>query len=100
MKLGILINSNKHLPVITGIVRAAVARGNKVIIFSMDEGTKLLEEPDYVSLAEIQGISMSYCDHSAIELSVNTDGLSESIGRSSQYSNAAMNHEADKVLVL
>ena len=100
MKLGILVNSKKHLSAITGIVRVAAARGNQVTLFAMDEGTRLLEEADYVSLAELQGVSMSYCDHSAVELSVNTSGLSDSIECSSQYSNAAMNHDADKMLVL
>ena len=100
MKLGILVNTNDHLAAIAGIVRAAVAKGHQIIIFAMDEGTRLLEEPDYVSLAGLQGVSMSYCDHSSQELKVNTEGLSSSIERSSQYSNAEMNHYSDKVLVL
>ena len=100
MKLGILVNTNDHLSAITGITRAAAAKGHQVTIFSMDEGTRFLEAPEYVSLSELQGVSMSYCEHSALELTVNTVGLTDSIERSSQYSNAAMNHNADKVLVL
>ena len=100
MKLGILVNTNDHLPTITGVVRASVAKGHQIIIFAMDEGTRLLEEQDYVSLAGLQGVAMSYCDHSAQELNVNTEGLTPSIERSSQYSNAEMNHYSDKVLVL
>ena len=100
MKLGILVNTNDHLSAITGVTRAAVDKGHQVTIFSMDEGTRLLEAPEYVSLSELQGVSMSYCEHSALELTVNTAGLTDSIERSSQYSNAAMNHNADKVLVL
>jgi len=100
MKLGILVNSKKHLPAITGIVRVAAARGNRITLFAMDEGTRLLEEADYVALADLEGVSMSFCEHSAVELSVNTGGLSDAIESSSQYSNAAMNHDADKVLVL
>lgn len=100
MKLGILVNSNMHLSQIAGIVKVAAARGNEVTLFAMDEGTRLLEEPEYVSLAGLRGVSMSYCEHSAVELSVDTGGLSESIESSSQYSNAVMNHNADKVLVL
>jgi predicted peroxiredoxin len=100
MKLGILVNTNDHLSAIMGVTRAAVDKGHQVTIFSMDEGTRLLESLDYTSLAELQGVSMSYCEHSALELTVNTDGLTDSIERSSQYSNAAMNHNADKVLVL
>jgi predicted peroxiredoxin len=100
MKLGILVNTNDHLEAIAGITRASTTRGHHVTIFAMDEGTRLLEEAEYVTLAELEGVSMSYCEHSALELSVNTDGLSDSVESSSQYSNAAMNHSADKVLVL
>ncbi|HEB68302.1 MAG TPA: hypothetical protein ENI88_01635 [Desulfobulbus sp.] len=100
MKLGILVNSNRYLTTITGIVGVAAARGNQVTLFAMDEGTRLLEDADYVALADLEGVSMSYCEHSAVELSVNTRGLSDAIESSSQYSNAAMNHDADKVLVL
>lgn len=100
MKLGILVNTNDHLKAITGIVHSATEKGHSVNLFAMDEGTKLLEEKDYVSLVELPGVLMSYCDHSAQELHVNTDGLNSGIERSSQYSNAEMNHHSDKVLVL
>lgn len=100
MKLGILVNSNKFLPAIVGIVRAATTKDHTVNLFAMDEGTELLEEESFVSLVELPGVVMSYCDHSAQELHVNTEGLAPSILRSSQYSNAEMNHYSDKVLVL
>lgn len=100
MKLGILVNTHDHLAEIVGIVRAATAKGHEVNLFAMDEGTRLLEEKEYTSLVELPGVVMSYCDHSTKELKVNTEGLSPSIDRSSQYSNAQMNHYSDKVLVL
>ena len=100
MKIGILVNTDKHLAEITGITRAASDKGPEVIIFAMDDGTRLLEEDDFVALAELPSVTSSYCDHSAIELAVKTDSLSDSIERSSQYNNAAMNHNADKVIVL
>ena len=100
MRLGILVNTDNHLENIVGIVRAATSKGHDVNLFAMDEGTKLLEEKDYVALVELPGVLMSYCDHSAQELHVNTDGLNPTIERSSQYSNAEMNHHSDKVLVL
>jgi predicted peroxiredoxin len=100
MKLGILVNTSDHLAAINGIVKSATAKEHEVYIFAMDEGTRLLEAPEYVSLVELPGVVMSYCDHSAQELNVNTEGLSSAIERSSQYSNAEMNHYSDKVLVL
>jgi predicted peroxiredoxin len=100
MKLGILINTDKHLAEITGLTRAASDKGHEVTIFAMDDGTRLLEEADYVALAGLANVKISYCDHSAIELAVKKEGLPEEIERSSQYNNAAMIHNADKVIVL
>ena len=100
MKLGILINTDKHLAEITGLSRAASEKGHEVVIFAMDEGTRLLEEADYVALADLANVKISYCDHSAIALAVKQEGLPEAIERSSQYNNAAMIHNADKVIVL
>ncbi len=100
MKLGILVNTDQHLPQITGITRAAAAKGHEVIIFAMDDGTRLLAEADFVSLAELGKVKSSYCDHSAQALEVKTDSLPEAIERSSQYNNAEMDHNADKVIVL
>ena len=100
MKLGILVNTDKHLAEVTGITRAAIEKGHEVTIFAMDDGTRLLEEKDYIGLAGLANVTSSYCDHSAIDLAVKTDGLPGAIERSSQYNNAAMNHNADKVIVL
>jgi predicted peroxiredoxin len=100
MKLGILVNTKDHLAAITGLVRSASAKGHAVTLFVMDEGTRLLEELEFVSLIDLSGVAMSYCDHSTKQLHVHTEGLAAAIERSSQYSNAAMNHNADKVIVL
>lgn len=100
MKLGILVNSAGSLPAVIGLTAAAVAKNHQVTIFVMDEGTRLLEDASFVGLAASENVLMSYCDHSAQELGVETGELPGKIERSSQYSNAAMNHHADKVLVL
>ncbi len=100
MHLGILVNSDDRLRIIIGLTRAASAGGHQVTIFAMDEGTRLLEAEDFVALAGESAVSMSYCDHSARQLRVNTAMLPGEIECSSQFSNAAMVHNADKVLVL
>ena len=100
MKLGMLINTAKHLDDVVGICGAALARNCQVIIFVMDEGNRLLENDAFVSLAELQGVSMSVCDHSAEMLGVKTEGRSPKIVCASQFNNAMMNHEADRVIVL
>ncbi|MHB8809659.1 MAG: hypothetical protein ACYC9M_06560 [Desulfobulbaceae bacterium] len=100
MELGILVNTKDHLTAVTGLVRSACAKGHGVTLFVMDEGTKLLEETQFTALADLPGVAMRYCDHSARELEVNTGEIAPVIERSSQYSNAAMNHHADRVIVL
>ncbi len=100
MKLGMLINTAKHVDDIVGICRAALARNHQVSIFAMDEGARLLENAAFVSLAELQGVSMSVCDHSAKMIGANPEGLSPKIVRASQLNNAMMNHSADRVIVL
>ncbi len=100
MKLGMLINTAKHVDDVVGICRAALARNHQVSIFVTDEGSRLLESAAFVSLAELQGVSMSVCDHSAKMIGANTEGLSPKIVRASQLNNAMMNHSADRVIVL
>ena len=100
MKLGMLINTAKHADDVVGICRAALARNHQVIIFAMDEGTRLLENDAFVSLAEREGVSMSLCDHSARMFGAKTEGLPPKIVCASQLNNAMMNHNADRVIVL
>ena len=100
MKLGILLNTARHLEAVAGITRAALAKNHQVIIFAMDEGTRLLENQILVSLAGLEGVSLSVCDHSAKMCGVNVESLSPKIVCGSQLHNAMMNHNADRVIVL
>ncbi|HJX16650.1 MAG TPA: DsrE family protein [Acidiferrobacterales bacterium] len=100
MKLGILLNTARHLEDVAGITRAALAKNHQVIIFTMDEGTRLLENQTLVSLAGLEGVSLSVCDHSAKMHGVKAEGLPPKIVCGSQLHNAMMNHNADRVIVL
>lgn len=100
MKLGILLNTARHLDDVIGISRAALAKNHQVIIFTMDEGARLLENQVMASLAGLEGVSLSVCNHSAGMHGVNTEGLSPNIVCGSQLHNAMMNHNADRVIVL
>ena len=100
MKLGMLVNTAKHLDDVLGICRAALAKNHEVIIFAMDEGTRLLEQDAFVALAGLEGVSMSLCDHSAKMFGAKTEGLPPKIVCASQLNNAMMNHNADRVIVL
>lgn len=100
MKLGILVNTDQHLEHIVKIARAATANAHEVIIFAMDEGTRLLENELFVGLATVKGVSMGVCEHSAKVYSINTVHLPKDITFGSQFNNAMMAHEADRVIVL
>jgi len=42
MNLGILVNTDRNLAALRGIVAAATGKGHEVAIFAMDDGTRLL----------------------------------------------------------
>ena len=100
MKLGILVNTTRHLPHVLGITRAASEKGHHVSLFAMDEGTKLLRESAYRELCHLENVDMSLCRHSAEQHHVALNELSPDIVAGSQLNNAIMNSEADKVIVL
>jgi predicted peroxiredoxin len=100
MKLGIFINTDRHLEHVVGLSKAAIAKGHEVIVFNMDDGTKLIGTPEISDLCKTKGVTLSFCDHSAKGLGVSTEGLPEEIVCGSQYNNAVMNHDADRIIVL
>jgi len=100
MNLGMLVNSDKKKDHIIGLTTCAARRGHAVTIFVMDEGTRLLEVMEFNALSELDRVTISYCEHSARELAVDTGQVADDIESSSQYNNAAKNHFADKVIVL
>jgi len=100
MKLGIFVNTNRHLAHVVGIVKAALAKGHEVVMFNMDDGTKLLGTPEFAALCKTKGVTLSFCDHSAKGLNVTTEGLPAEIVCGSQYNNAVMNHDVDRLIVL
>ncbi len=100
MILGILVNSDKYLDDIIGIVNSAVSKGHEVMLFTMDKGINLFKHDAYKNLCSIDGVSMSYCDHSSKNEGLEKDGMPEVIVCGSQFDNANMMHAADKVITL
>jgi predicted peroxiredoxin len=100
MKLGILVNTEDHYHDIIGLTKAAVERGHGVFIFTMDVGVRLFRNSEYSNLCYLRGVKMSYCDHNAKMFEAATEEIPEAISRGSQYDNAMMHHECDKVIVL
>lgn len=100
MKLGIFINTDKNMDAVKGITLAAVKKGHAVVLFSMDDGTRLIHSPAMAELCKTEGVSVGFCDHSAKKMGVASEGLPGEIVCGSQYNNAVMMHEADRVIVL
>ena len=100
MTLGILVNTDRHVEDIIGLTKAAISKGHEVIIFMMDSGVKLLGNSSVTGLSSESGVSMGFCDHSAGKVGVSKDGIPDKVVCGSQFDNANMNHEADRVIVL
>ena len=99
MKLGIHVKTERHLEHIAGIVNAAVSKGHEVMIFTMAEGEKLLENPKYSELCRNPNVKMSYCDHDATHMGINKSLVPSEVTCGSQYNNAMIVSEADRMLV-
>ncbi len=100
MKLGILVNTDKNAKEIIGLTKAAISKGHEVIIFMMDEGIRLLHKSPIVNLVKIPGVTISYCQYSADIIGISAKKNTQEIIAGSQFDNAAMNKEADKVIIL
>ncbi len=100
MKLGIHVNTDRHMDHVLGIAKAAAAKGHEVSVFTMADGEKLLENPKYGELCKIPNINMSYCDHNATHMGIKKDVIPAEVVCGSQYNNAVMVSEADRVIVL
>lgn len=100
MKLGILVNTDRHLGHIVGLATAAARKDHEVVIFAMDDGVRLLDNDAFSSLAGLPGVGLSFCSHSAREKGVETEGRPEGIVVGSQLNNAMMAQAVDRMVVL
>jgi len=100
MKLGIHIKTDRHLEHVLGIVNAAASKGHEVMIFTMSGGERLLENPMFSDLSKNPNVKMSYCDHNATHMGINKDTIPAEIACGSQFNNALMVNDADRIIVL
>lgn len=100
MTLGILVTTSRHLADVIGITRAAVSRGHDVIIFVMDEGIRLLGKKGLQELSSLERVLLSYCEVSARKMDVTFEGIPKEIAAGSQFNNAMMVRQADRVISL
>lgn len=100
MKLGILVNSDRYLRIIIGLTKAAVSKGHEVFLFVMDEGVRLLKKSSLRNLLKLSGVSLTFCQHSADVIGISSNEIPKEAISGSQYDNASMNREVDRVIVL
>jgi len=95
--LGIMVTKYANLDHITGVVKAARKAGHPVQIFMTDEGVKFTRDAKFLELLKVDGVELSCCDHSCEHQGVKEK--TEGITYGSQYNNAGMLHDSDRVLV-
>jgi hypothetical protein len=99
MTIGILVTTDRHRDDIIGITEAAIRRGHRVIIFFMDKGCWLIKDAEITGLCSSGSVSMSICDLNRRQIGIADVDVPAGIVCGSQYDNAVMNRESDKVIV-
>ena len=101
MVIGILVTRDTYKEHVVGITKAAINRGHGVMIFLMDRGVLLVKDREVTDLKKLPGVlSFSLCDLNLKRFGISETVVPEGIICGSQYNNAVMNHEADKVILL
>ena len=96
-KLGIMVTQYANLEHIIGVTKAARAAGHPVQIFMTDEGVKFSRDPKFLELLKVDGVEISVCDHSCERVGVHDK--TEGVSYGSQYNNAGMLHDNERVLI-
>jgi len=96
-QLGILITKHENLEHIAGIIRAARRAGHPVQVFLNDEGVRFSLDPGFRELLDLDGVACTVCDHFCGKLGI--EEKADCITYGSQYDNAIMMHESERVLV-
>lgn len=100
MKLGILVTTDRHIEQVLGLTAAARDKGHEVVIFAMDGGIRLLEDKAFCRLGGQDGVSLSFCSHSAREQGVDSDAQPSTVKVGSQMNNAIMANAVDRMINL
>lgn len=93
--LGVLVTHTQSRPVLDDLLAEATRLGIAIQVFFMDEGVRLLTDPDWV--AGLPEGSYSACDLSARHRGVTAP---ERVSMAGQYHNALMVHDAAQVVSL
>jgi predicted peroxiredoxin len=100
MKLGILVSTDRNLRHVLGIARAALGKGHEVEMFVMDEGVRLMTNSGLGTLAGTEGFSASYCEYSLDQMGISREQVPDGFSGGSQFDNALMARNSDRVVSL
>jgi peroxiredoxin family protein len=96
-QLGIMITKYANLDHIAGVVKAAGQAGHPVRIFVTDEGIKFTRDAKFLELLDLDDVEVAACDHMCEVLGIKEKVAGITYG--SQYDNAGMLHDSERVLV-
>jgi sulfur relay (sulfurtransferase) complex TusBCD TusD component (DsrE family) len=92
-----MANKLGNLEHISGVAKAASKAGHPVQIFLTDEGVEFTRDPKFIELLKVDGVECSVCDHSCERSGIHDK--TEGITYGSQYNNAGMLHDSERILV-
>ena len=95
--LGIMVTKYENLEHITGVVKSAQAAGHPIMLFLTDEGVRFTRDPKFLELLKVNGIEIAVCEHSCDQIGIHEK--TEGITYGSQYDNAGMMHDSERILV-
>ena len=100
MKLGILVNTDRHIQQLSSITRAALLKGHEVSVFVMDRAVHLLDSGEIAELSALEGVSVGYCNYNSMSENICIADLPVAVNCGSQLDNAIMMRDSDRVITL
>lgn len=98
MKLGLVATDERAGPHLLGLARAAADAGGQCRCFLTDTGVKLLADERLLALMRSGAVRVDACEHawSALGLGAPPEGVQ----LRSQFQNAELAHQCERVVVL
>jgi predicted peroxiredoxin len=100
MKIGLLVTRDGYKDDIIGLVKSALKKGHQVIFFMMDDGARHTQDKDVMALKDLKGVETSLCDHSAKLRNITEEMIPKGCTAGSQYQNAVLNQDSDRVIII
>ena len=100
MKLGIMVTTDRFAAQIRGIVEAALRGGHTVALFATGDGVTLVSDRGFASLSALPGVAIGYCEHSLQSRGGRPASTPAAVVAGSQFDNATLVSESDRVVVL